>query len=85
MEPKNAISTFLVLLPAIIFWFWRASPDYGHSWILVGLMPMLILVCLVLLILSFIFALKRQVFRWWLCTIVNATTVIFALVEFLYF
>lgn len=82
MEPKNAITTFLVMLPAVIFWFWRVSPDYDHPWVLLVLMPLLLIICLILFVISLVFGLKKRVFRWWMSTVINATVIFASFFDF---
>jgi hypothetical protein len=83
MEPKNAVILFLTALPALVFLFWRLSPDYGHSWVLVGLMPLLAFICSILFLVSLVLALKNRTIRWWISALVNAAVIVYSFFEFL--
>ena len=81
VEPKKVVITFLFVLPAIIFWFWRLSPDYGHSWVLVGLMPILFLLSVVFLFISLALGMKKRDLSWWLSTLVNGSVIVITVTD----
>ena len=83
MKPGEIVGIFVTLLPALFFWFWRLSPDYGHSWMLVAVIPVLLMGVLICLGVN-IFFMRRSANKggWPFAIATNALTVLVAAFEF---